>query len=226
MELSDSIRKINGIENNSHKSKIQFYYGAMNSQKTAKLLIKARQLEVNGLKVYTIKPRSDRDELLIQSRIGIKRKADLVLDNERIYGLGNYLYDKHVNVIFVDEAQFLTENQILDLYNINKDFNIPVECYGLRTDFMTHTFSGSKKLLELANDLIKVETICDCKNHPEAIFNARKDSLGNFVKEGAQIVIDSGNYVSICPKCYIEKVYGIDLNDNKALIKKINSQKY
>lgn len=220
MELSDDIEKINGIINDSHRSNIQFYYGAMNSSKSAKLLIKAKELEVKGFKVFTIKPRLDREEFNIQSRIGIKRKADLVIDKERLYIYGGFLHDEKFNYIFVDECQFLTEEQIIDLYNINKDYNIPIECYGLKNDFMTKTFPGSKKLLGIADDLIKLKTICNCKDHPEAIFNARKDKFGNFVRNGEQIVIDSGNYSSICAKCYIEKVLGIDLDNQKELVKK------
>ena len=222
MELSDDIEKINGIINDSHRSNMQFYYGAMNSSKTAKLLIKAKELEVKGLKVFTIKPRLDREELYIKSRIGISRKADLVVDNDRLYKYGGYLHDERFNYVFVDECQFLTEEQILDLYNINKDYNIPIECYGLKTDFLTKTFTGSKKLLGLADDLIRLRTICNCVGHPEAIFNARKDKNGNFVRNGAQIVIDAGNYSSICAKCYIENVMGIDLDDKKKLVKELN----
>lgn len=221
MSLADDIEKINGIINNSHKSRLQFYHGAMNSSKSTKLLIKARELEVKGLKVYTIKHVFDRTEYEIKSRIGISRKADYVVNDERLYGLGNYLYDQHVNCIFVDECQFLTEKQIEDLYNINRDFNIPIECYGLRTDFTTNTFTGSRKLLAIADDLIKAKTICSCKNHPEAIFNARVDKFGNFVTEGEQIVVDQGNYVSICPNCYINNVMNLDLKDTKKLIKKL-----
>lgn len=220
MGLADDIEKINGIINNSHKSKIQFYHGAMNSSKSAKLLIKARELEVKGLKVYTIKPRLDREELYIKSRIGLSRKADKVIDDERLYGLGDYLYSEHINYIFVDESQFLTEKQIEDLYNINRDFNIPIECYGLRTDFTTNTFAGSRKLLAIADDLVKLKTICNCKHHPEAIFNARKDKYGNYVTEGDQIVIDAGNYVSICPECYLKEVMKVDFSNPKKLIKK------
>lgn len=222
MALADKIEKINGIINNSHKSKLQFYYGAMNSSKSAKLLIKARELQVNGFKVFTIKPRLDREELYIKSRIGISRKADLILDDERIYGLGSYLYDQHMNYIFVDECQFLTEKQIEDLYRINRDFNIPIECYGLRTDFMTNAFAGSRKLLAIADDLIKLKTICNCKDHPEAIFNARLSKNGDFVTSGDQIVIDSGNYISICPICYITKVMNLDIDNPKVLAKKLS----
>ncbi len=221
LELADDIEKINGIINDSHRSNIQFYYGAMNSSKSAKLLIKAKELEVKGLKVFTIKPRLDREELYIKSRIGISRKADLVIDDDRLYTYGGFLHDCGFNYVFVDECQFLTEKQIIDLYNINKDYNIPIECYGLKADFMTKTFPGSKKLLVLADDLIKLKTICNCENHPEAIFNARKDKFGNFVRNGEQIVIDSGNYLSICAKCYIEKVMGLNLNDSKKLVKEL-----
>lgn len=222
LELSSEIDKINGNVNNSHRPNLQFYYGAMNSSKSAKLLIKAKKLEVQGFKVFTIKPRFDREELYIKSRIGIKRKVDLVIDDERLNTLGSTLDDMGVNYLFVDECQFLTERQIVDLYNINRKFYIPIECYGLKTDFLTNTFNGSKKLMELADELIKLKTICNCSAYPkDATFNARKDKYGNYVKEGDQLVIDSGNYSSICSKCYIEKVLDYNLSDKEKVMKKL-----
>lgn len=219
MELADIITKVDGSYNESVKSRLRFYYGAMNCSKTAKLLINAKNKEYNGKRVSIIKPKLDRDEKMIMSRAGLSREANIVLDkkdsiNSDFTG---------IDTILVDEAQFLTEKQINELKDINRRFNIPVECYGLKSDFLTNLFSGSMRLLQIADELIKLDTVCGCKGMPNAAFNARKYINGSYVTDGAQEVIDDGKtfeYVSLCNRCYIKNVWKIDIGNPKKLIKR------
>lgn len=210
MELSNTIEEIDEEYLKKRKkakgAKLEYYYGAMNSSKTAKLLYKADELDKAGLNVFLMKPFSDRDPSMITSRIGMQAKADLVIDNNtKLYGEGEYLLRKHINYILVDEAQFLTERQIDELKQIVRDYDIPVRCYGLKVDFLSNHFTGSGRLLETADSLVKLRTVCPCGEG--AIFNARINSNGEYQKSGGQVVIDNGgNYISICPKCFIENV--------------------
>ncbi len=210
MELSNTIEKIDEeylkYNRRTKGAKLEFHYGAMNSSKTAKLLYKADELDKAGLNVFLMKPFSDRDPSMISSRIGMQAKADLVIDNNtKLYGEGEYLLRNHINYILVDEAQFLTERQIDELKQIVRDYDIPVRCYGLKVDFLSNHFTGSGRLLETADSLVKLRTVCPCGEG--AIFNARINSNGEYQKSGSQVVIDNGgNYISICPKCFIENV--------------------
>src|SRR5574344_622341 len=209
MELANIIEPVDGIP--VIGPKLEFYFGAMNSCKTAKLLYKLYTLENAGLKVCLIKPKLDRDINKVSSRIGLEREADIVLDSkDHIYGEGYYMSKDHINYILVDEAQFLTVKQIDELTRINKEYGIPIRCYGLKTDFMTNHFSGSGRLLEISDELVKLKTVCDCGEGAE--FNARTSS-GEYIRSGEQISIDNNDnikYNSLCPKCYIKKVMGID----------------
>ncbi len=224
MELSDIIEPVDGEDSFAYRANLQFYYGAMNASKTAKLLYKAFDLEEKGFKVVTVKPSIDRSATMITSRIGLSRKADVVVNSsDRLYGLGEYLAKDHVNFILVDEAQFLTKNQIDDLSRINKDFNIPIRCYGLKTDFLTHHFEGSGRLLAIA-DLKKLRTICHCKERNGAEFNARKYKDGEYITEGSQVAVDDGMeiaYDSLCDRCYITDVQGIDIDNPEKVLKKL-----
>lgn len=211
MELSNVIEQVDGNDFIPN-SKFQFYYGAMNCSKTAKLLYKSYALEAEGLKTCLIKPKIDRDVKYIESRIGLKEKADIILDaNDSIYGEGIYMAKNHVNYILVDEAQFLSIKQINELYRINKELDIPVRCYGLKIDFMSNHFPGSGRLLELSDELVKMKTVCPCGEGAD--FNARKNKEGLYVNSGNQVSIDNGEndtYTSLCPKCYIASVWQTD----------------
>lgn len=227
MELADVIESLGDENDLTNHARFQFYYGAMNACKTSQLLYRANYLHEQGLNVRTIKPSTDRSVTEISSRIGLARKADVVLGKEdRLYGDGEYFVREHVNHIFVDEAQFLTGTQIDDLSRINRDFNIPVSCYGLRTDFLTRSFEGSARLLTLA-ELHKIKTICSCAKHG-AEFNARKHKNGEYITSGDQIAVDDGGdivYESLCEGCYIEKVQGIDLKNPDKVLRKLLEMK-
>ena len=189
-------------------AKFSFRYGAMNCGKTTALLQVAHNYKEKGLKALVVKPAIDtKGGKCIVSRLGIKRKVDVLLrakDNVR-----EVIDLKGVTCILVDEAQFLTPAQVHDFWLITKLYDIPVICYGLRTTFQTKFFRGSGPLMELADELEELVTICKCG--AKAKFQGRKVN-GVFVTEGGEVAIDGENsitYESLCGKCYINEVLGI-----------------
>ena len=187
-------------------SKLYFRYGAMNSGKSTHLMQVAYNYEERGMKVIIIKPKIDNkggDTLV--SRLGVNRKVDLLIsEHEDIFKLvDNYLKEKkRIDCILVDEVQFVKSTQIDQLFEIAVRVNIPIICYGLRTDFKRDGFEGSTRLLLLAHSIEEMKTICACGK--KAIFNGRKLN-GKFVFEGEQIAIDEHNdvqYESLCGNCY------------------------
>lgn len=181
-------------------AKLYFKFGTMNSSKTANALMTIHNYEEQGMKVYLIKPEIDtRDIGVVRSRaLSTGRKVNrLIKDTDKItdYEILNY------DVIIVDECQFLTEKQIDELRYIVDKHNIPVICYGLRTDFQSHLFEGSKRLFEIADSLTEIKTICKCGS--KAIFNARINEKGNIITSGKQIEIGGNDkYRAVCSKCY------------------------
>lgn len=210
MELADTIESIDRI-NSRGNGFLEYYYGAMNCSKTANLLYKNEYLINEGNVTLLIKPRLDRDEKLVHSRIGLEKEADIIVDNKTpLYAPLKYRIEhNYVNYILVDEAQFLTESQIEQLKRITEEYKVTVACYGLKTDFLSHVFSGSKRLLQVADTITKMRTVCACGKG--ANFNVRIDKNGNYVKEGEQLVIDDGldyRYISVCANCFIENIMG------------------
>lgn len=191
-------------------SKLYFRYGAMNCGKTTALLQVAHNYEERNMKVLILKPSIDtKGENKIVTRIGLKRKVDHLIKKDE--NLNNYLKKVHKDIacILVDEAQFLTRDQVDELFMFSKFKDIPVICYGLRTDFKSISFNGSLRLFELADVLEELYTICRCGKR--AKFNGRIVN-GKFTSSGSQVAIDGENeitYESLCGKCYLEKVLGI-----------------
>lgn len=189
---------------------LEYRYGPMNSGKSMALLQMAHNYEENNKKVILVKSVTDtKGGDYLVSRIGPKRKIQVKL--ERTESLLDDKYDaliKDKDAILVDEAQFLTVRQVEDLWIIAKIKNIPVICFGLKTNFKSEFFEGSKRLFELADKFKELETICSCGT--KARFNARKAN-GNFVFNGDEFVIDNENenteYVPLCGKCYLNKVF-------------------
>lgn len=188
-------------------AKLYYRYGAMNSGKTAILLQVANNYEERGMKVLILKPGIDsKGANFLVSRIGLKRKVDhIILEDENVY---KYLENNidGVACVLIDEAQFLTKNQVEDLMQVVVDFDVPIICYGLRTDFRTEGFEGSTRLLEIAHSIEEMKTICKCGR--KAIFNTRKVN-GKFTFSGEKVAIDGFSevtYESLCPKCYYEKL--------------------
>lgn len=183
-------------------AKLYFRYGAMNSGKSTAVLQVAHNYEERGMKVMIMKPGIDtKGENYITSRIGNSRKVDTLLQPED--SVVSKL-QSNIDCIITDEAQFFTPEQIEEFFEIAVEKNIPVICYGIRTDFQRNLFPGSKRLFELAHSLEELKTICRCGK--KAIFNGRKVN-DKFVFEGSQVAIDGEEkvtYESLCGKCYLE----------------------
>ena len=187
-------------------SKLYFRYGAMNSGKSTHLMQVAHNYEERGMKVILIKPATDKkggDKLV--SRLGVERKVDILcLEKMNIYEeIQKWQEVKFkVNCILVDEVQFMTKEQVDQLFKIAVVLDIPVICYGLRTDFMMEGFEGSTRLLLLAHSIEEMKTICKCGR--KAILNGRKIN-GEFVFEGEQVAIDNidnVHYEYLCGNFY------------------------
>ena len=188
-------------------AKLYFKYGAMGSSKTAQALITKYNYEENDLKVWLIKPSADvRDgATILRSRIGLEAQVEVIAPEADI--LERFLNGKNrdCNVIIVDECQFLTEAQIDQLRFIVDEHNIPVMCFGLRTDFQTKLFPGSLRLMEVADTIQEIKTICDCG--AKATVNARIDAEGHIVTQGAQVVLGGNDsYIAMCHKCYVRGI--------------------
>ena len=188
-------------------AKLYFKYGAMGSSKTAQALITKYNYEENNLNVWLIKPSADvRDGVdTLKSRIGLEAKVQIIAPDMDVYQLFCHTQKETCNVIIVDECQFLTPEQIDQLRSIVNDFNIPVMCFGLRTDFQTKLFPGSMRLMEIADTIQEIKTICDCG--AKATVNARIDSEGYVVTQGAQVFLGGNDaYIAMCHKCYVNNI--------------------
>ena len=186
-------------------AKLYFKYGAMGSSKTANALITRFNYEERGMKVWLIKPSIDvRDGAdVIRSRIGLEQQAYAVTPDIDLFEEFKAHGDCHV--IIADECQFFTAAQIDQLRRIVNELDIPVLCFGLRTDFLTHLFEGSRRLFEVADSVTEIKTICACGR--KAIVNARIDEDGRVVTEGGQILLGGNDsYVAMCHSCWIETI--------------------
>ena len=186
-------------------AKLYFKYGAMGSSKSAQALITKFNYEEKGMKVWLIKPSTDtRDGAdIIRSRIGLEAHARIMLPDDNI--IEKYHEAGKHDVIIADEAQFLTPAQIDQLRELVDTENLPVLCFGLRTDFLTHFFPGAQRLMELADSLTEIKTVCSCGR--KATVNARIDETGRIVTEGSQVMLGGNDsYVAMCHKCWKEKI--------------------
>ena len=188
-------------------AKLYFKYGAMGSSKTAQALITKYNYEENGLQVWLIKPSADvRDGAdVLKSRIGLEARVEIIPPVVDVYDLFVRTQKETCDVIIVDECQFLTMEQIDQLRYIVNDFNVPVMCFGLRTDFQTKLFPGSLRLMEVADTIQEIKTICDCG--AKATVNARIDGEGHIVTQGAQVFLGGNDaYIAMCHKCYVNGI--------------------
>lgn len=182
-------------------SKLYFKYGAMGSSKTANLLITKFNYEEKGKRVLLLKSASDnRDGAnIVKSRVGLSAEAGIIDKGSILEKFRDQI--RIADVILVDEAQFLSESQINELHEIVINYNIPVICYGLLTDFTSHMFEGSKRLVEIAESLAEIKTVCSCGR--KATINARMDGNGKIVTSGEQIAIGGNElYKSMCYACW------------------------
>ena len=174
-------------------AKLYFKYGAMGSSKSAQALITQFNYEELGMTVWLIKPSvDDRDGAnIIRSRIGLQREAQVIHPDEDI--IATFARAGHA------------PEQIDQLRRIVDEQNIPVLCFGLRTDFLTHFFPGARRLMELADSITEIKTVCACGR--KATVNARIDGNGRVITEGGQILLGGNDsYVAMCHKCWVDKI--------------------
>ena len=193
----------------NRRGKLYFRYGTMGSAKTAMLLTQAYNFEERGLSYICMKPIIDIRESknVIRSRIGIERECCWIYGDTNLYLTVKELFEETLDVphwILVDESQFLTTEQVDQLARAVDDFGCNVVCYGLRTDFKSHMFEGSKRLFELADTIDEIKSTCTCGR--KTIMNARIDSDGNIITEGEQVEIGGNErYMAVCRKCWRNK---------------------
>jgi len=187
-------------------AKLYFKYGAMGSSKTAQALITKYNYEENDMKVWLIKPSADtRDGVqILRSRIGLAAAVEVMAPEMNVYEIFRDTRMGSCDVVIVDECQFMTEEQIDQLRSIVNECGVPVICFGLRTDFQTRLFPGSRRLMELADCIEEIKTMCDCG--AKATVNARI-SDGYIVTEGAQVVLGGNDsYIAMCHRCYVRGI--------------------
>ena len=194
-------------------AQLYFKYGAMGSSKTANALMARFNYEERGQEALMVKPQIDvRDgEHMVRSRIGLTHPC--VYFHE-MQAMGEEALKRYACVI-VDEAQFLTREEVLFLVHLVDACNIPVMCYGLRTDFKGELFEGSYALLVMADKIEEVKTICWCGK--KATFNARFDEQGRVLKEGAQVVLGANDkYIGLCRRHWMANDLGPDFHPRGA----------
>ena len=187
-------------------AKLYFKYGAMGSSKTAQALITKFNYEERGMKVWLIKPALDtRDGAsVIRSRIGLSAECHPVPRDVDLLALYKERYTGY-DVIIADECQFFTTEQIDALRTVVNDYDIPVLCFGLRTDFLCHLFEGSRRLFEVADSIAEIKTICSCGS--KATVNARLDGNMRVVTEGDQVMLGGNDcYIAMCHKCWQDAI--------------------
>ena len=178
----------------------------MGSAKTALLLTQAYNFEERGMEYLCLKPIIDNRENdnVIRSRIGIERKCLWIYPDTDLYELAKELFEEALVVkdwILIDEAQFLTAEQVDQLARVVDDFGVNVLCYGLRTDFQSKMFEGSRRLFEIADTIDEVKSTCTCGR--KTIINARIDANGNVVTDGDQVEIGGNDkYIALCRRCW------------------------
>ena len=186
-------------------AKLYFKYGSMGSSKTAQALITKYNYEEKGMTVWLVKPAADTRDgaVILRSRVGLEARAEVVAPDTDV--LERFERQEKVDVIIVDECQFMTPEQIDQLRYIVDVHNIPVLCFGLRTDFLSTLFDGSRRLFEVADTISEIKAICDCG--AKATTNARIDSEGYIVTEGDQLLLGGNDrYLAMCHKCWIRNI--------------------
>lgn len=184
-------------------AKLYFRYGVMGSSKSAQALITKFNYEEQGMRVWLIKPAADTryGTDVVRSRIGLEQKGDVITEEMNLFEIFRDREKEFNDVIIADEAQFLTPEHIEQLRDIVDNYNVPVMCFGLRTDFRTKMFHGSARLFELADSVSELKTVCTCGG--KAMVNARIDGDGHVITEGAQIMLGGNeSYRPMCYKCW------------------------
>jgi Tk thymidine kinase len=188
------------------RGKLYFRYGTMGSAKTAILLTTAYNFEERDMEYMCLKPIIDNrdNDNIIKSRIGISRECKWIYPDSDIYEMVKTLFEETLVVkdwILIDEAQFLSREQVDQLARIVDDYGSNVICYGLRTDFQSNMFEGSKRLFEIADTIDEIKSTCTCGR--KTIINARVDKNGMLVLDGNQVEIGGDDkYVALCRSCW------------------------
>ncbi len=188
-------------------AKLYFKYGAMGSSKSARALIAKFNYEERQMSVWLIKPATDRRDGtdIISSRIGMQQKAEVILPDTDILARFREMESGSIDVIISDESQFFTRSQIEQLRDIVDLHDVPVLCFGLRTDFLAHVFPGSLRLFELADSLTEIKTICSCGQ--KAIVSARIGQDGRVITSGDQIFLGGNDsYIAMCHTCWKKRI--------------------
>ena len=186
-------------------AKLYFKYGTMGSSKSAQALITQFNYEELGMRVWLIKPSiDDRDGAdVIRSRVGLARRAEVITPEDDVRA--RYEAAGPFDVIIADEAQFLTPAQIDQLRELVDERDLPVLCFGLRTDFLTRLFPGSQRLMELADSITEIKNVCACGS--KATVNARLDANGRILTEGSQVFLGGNDsYIAMCHRCWRKKI--------------------
>ena len=186
-------------------AKLYFKYGVMGSSKSAQALITKFNYEERGMTVWLIKPSVDtRDGAdIIRSRIGLSCPADVITPEINLKDA--YHAKGKRDVIIADESQFFTPEQIDQLRELVDEEDLPVLCFGLRTDFLTHFFPGSRRLMELSDSITEIKTVCSCGR--KATVNARIDGQGMIVTQGSQVMLGGNDsYLAMCHQCWKETI--------------------
>lgn len=184
-------------------AKLYFKFGAMGSSKTAQALMTKFNYEEKDKTVWLMKPSIDTRETEVTSRVGLHAPAYIISPAENLIDTYRRDYRK-IDVIIVDECQFLTEEQVDQLRVFVDEYGIPVLCFGLRADFQAKLFPGSKRLFEIADSITEIKSICSCGR--KAIVNVRFDDSGEIITEGDQVCIGGNDrYIGMCYKCYTER---------------------
>lgn len=205
-------------------SKLFYYYGSMASAKTLRLLSTAYNFEEKGVQIMVLKPALDtrEGEGIIRSRAGLERKCIMIDKDVNLYkaikAYKNVLDAQLESLkwVIIDECQFLTEEQVDQLSDVVDFLNISVMCFGLRTDFQSRLFPGSKRLFEIADDIEEIKSTCECGENKTSI-NARFDENGEIIIEGSQVEIGGNErYRAICRRCWKNKVRDKLMKENEA----------
>ena len=195
-------------------AKLIYYYGSMASSKTLRLLSTAYNFEEKGVQIMVLKPSLDtRDgDNIIRSRAGLERKCVMVDKGIDLYNAvktySNFLSTQFEQLkwVIIDECQFLTEKQVDELSDVVDNLGINVMCYGLRTDFRSKLFQGSKRLFEIADTIEEIKSTCECGNRKTSI-NARFGENGEIITDGNQVMIGGDEtYTALCRKCWKDKI--------------------
>ncbi len=183
-------------------AKLYFSYSTMNAGKSTVLLQASHNYGERGMKTMLFTAELDNRSKVgnISSRIGLSEKASTFNNDDNLFNsVEKRLKKDKISCVFVDEAQFLTNKQVWELSDVVEILNIPVMCFGLRTDFQGKLFEGSSSLLAIADELKEIKTICHCGKKANMV--VRVDSNGKVLKEGAQIEIGGNEkYISLCRK--------------------------